>query len=164
MYDIDHENAEIEILTSATCPNSPESWNRLRPDQNSDWWNVGREALKQEMEIGQGLGLVVEGFGLAAFCLFRLYETHREVTVLATHPDRQRKGDMRFLLSYMLERKSPSERIWLRFMRLIIQQFHFILSWIRGGGASRQVLPGRRGCGFIHDGLKTCPYYKDLPR
>ena len=59
------------------------------------------------------MGLVVEGFGLAAFCLFRLYETHREVTVLATHPDRQRKGDMRFLLSYMLERKSPSERIWL---------------------------------------------------
>ncbi len=74
-------------------------------------WN--RDVLKQELEIGQGLGLDVEGFGLAAFVLFRLYESHREVTVLATHPDRQRRGDMRFLLSYMLERKSPSERIWL---------------------------------------------------
>ena len=72
-----------------------------------------RDLLKQELEIGQGLGLVVEDFGLAAFVLFRLYESHREVTVVATHPDRQRRGDMRFLLSYMLERKSPSERIWL---------------------------------------------------
>jgi len=74
-------------------------------------WN--RELLKQELEIGQGLGLTVDGFGLAAFILFRIYEQHREVTVLATHPDRHRRGDMKFLLSYMLERKSPGERIWL---------------------------------------------------
>jgi [ribosomal protein S18]-alanine N-acetyltransferase len=74
-------------------------------------WN--RELLKQELEIGQGVGLTVDGFGLAAFVLFRLYDAHREITVLATHPDRQRRGDMKFLLSYMLERKSPSERIWL---------------------------------------------------
>lgn len=72
-----------------------------------------RDLLKQELEIGQGLGLMVDGFGLAAFALFRLYDDHREITVLATHPERQRKGDMHFLLSYLLERKSPSERIWL---------------------------------------------------
>ncbi|NJL24447.1 MAG: GNAT family N-acetyltransferase [Calothrix sp. SM1_5_4] len=35
------------------------------------------------------------------------------MTVLATHPERHRRGDMRFLLSYMLERRSPDERIWL---------------------------------------------------
>src|ERR1700761_7211171 len=74
-------------------------------------WN--RDLLKQELEIGQGLGLRVDGFGLAAFVLFRMYDHHREITVLATHPDRQRKGDMNHLLSYTLERRSPSERIWL---------------------------------------------------
>ncbi|MGZ3721280.1 MAG: GNAT family N-acetyltransferase [Bdellovibrionales bacterium] len=74
-------------------------------------WN--RDLLKQELEIGQGVCLKSETFGVVAFVLFRHYEVHREITVLATHPDRQRRGDMRFLLSYMLERKSPSERIWL---------------------------------------------------
>jgi ribosomal-protein-alanine N-acetyltransferase len=74
-------------------------------------WN--RDLLKQELEIGQGVGLVVENFGLAAFVLFRMYDEHREITVLATHPDRQRRGDMKHLLSNMLEKKSPSERIWL---------------------------------------------------
>jgi ribosomal-protein-alanine N-acetyltransferase len=74
-------------------------------------WN--RDLLKQELEIGQGVGLRSDTFGLISFVLFRHYDSHREITVLATHPDRQRKGDMSFLLSYMLERKSPSERIWL---------------------------------------------------
>lgn len=114
MYDPDHENAEIEILTLRHLPQLTGIMEQVYATTKipiGGLWN--RDVLKQELEIGQGLGLVVEGFGLAAFCLFRLYETHREVTVLATHPDRQRKGDMRFLLSYMLERKSPSERIWL---------------------------------------------------
>lgn len=114
MYDSDHENAEIEILTLRHLPQLTGIMDQVYSTTKipiGGLWN--RDVLKQELEIGQGLALVVEGFGLAAFCLFRLYETHREVTVLATHPDRQRKGDMSFLLSYMLERKSPSERIWL---------------------------------------------------
>lgn len=114
MYDHDHENAEIEILTLRHLPQLTGIMEQVYATTKipiGGLWN--RDVLKQELEIGQGLGLVVEDFGLAAFCLFRLYETHREVTVLATHPDRQRKGDMGFLLSYMLERKSPSERIWL---------------------------------------------------
>jgi ribosomal protein S18 acetylase RimI-like enzyme len=114
LYDIDHENAEIEILTLRHLPQLTGIMEQVYATTKTPIGGMwGRDALKQELEIGQGLGLVVEGFGLAAFCLFRLYETHREVTVLATHPERQRKGDMRFLLSYMLERKSPSERIWL---------------------------------------------------
>ncbi len=114
MYDPDHENAEIEILTLRHLPQLSGIMEQVYTHTKNPiggLWN--REVLKQELEIGQGLGLDVEGFGIAAFLLFRLYETHREVTVLATHPERQRKGDMRFLLSYMLERKSPSERIWL---------------------------------------------------
>ena len=114
MYDPDHDHAEIEILTLRHLPQLTGIMEQVYARTKNPiggLWN--RDVLKQELEIGQGLGLDVEGFGLAAFLLFRLYETHREVTVLATHPDRQRKGDMRFLLSYMLERKSPSERIWL---------------------------------------------------
>lgn len=114
MYDSDHENAEIAILTLRHLPELTGIMENVY--QKTEFpigglWN--RDVLKQELEIGQGLGLQVEGFGLAAFVLFRLYESHREITVLATHPERQKKGDMRFLLSYMLERKSPSERIWL---------------------------------------------------
>jgi ribosomal-protein-alanine N-acetyltransferase len=108
------DSAEIEVLTLRQLPELVgvmESVYQRSKNPIGGIWN--RDLLKQELEIGQGLGLRVEGFGLAAFVLFRLYEQHREVTVVATHPDRQRKGDMRFLLSYTLERRSPSERIWL---------------------------------------------------
>lgn len=111
---IDDDSAEIEILTLRHLPELSGIMEQVYQKTKTPiggLWN--REVLKQELEIGQGLGLKVEGFGLAAFVLFRLYESHREVTVLATHPDRQRRGDMRFLLSYTLERRSPSERIWL---------------------------------------------------
>lgn len=108
------ESAEIEVLTLRHLPQLTaimESVYKNHPTPVGGLWT--RDLLKQELEIGQGVGLAVEKFGLAAFVLFRLYEQHREITVLATHPDRQRKGDMRFLLSYILERRSPSERIWL---------------------------------------------------
>ncbi len=110
----DHDSAEMEILTLRHLPQLTAIMDQVyqrSPVPIGGIWN--RDLLKQELEIGQGLGLDVEGFGLAAFVFFRLYESHREVTLVATHPDRQRKGDMRFLLAYMLERKSPSERIWL---------------------------------------------------
>lgn len=114
MRDTEHESAEIEILTLRHLPQLTGIMEHVyQRTQNPIGGIWTRDVLKQELEIGQGLGLDVEGFGLAAFVLFRLLETHREVTVLATHPDRQRHGDMRFLLTYMLERKSPSERIWL---------------------------------------------------
>lgn len=108
------ENAEIEVLTLRHLPQIVgimESVYQNAKMPVGGIWN--RDLLKQELEIGQGVGLQVENYGLAAFILFRLYENHREITVLATHPDRQRKGDMHFLLSTMLEKKSPSERIWL---------------------------------------------------
>ena len=108
------DSAEIEVLTLRHLNELTGIMEKVYATSKTPiggYWN--REALKQELEIGQGLGLRVEGFGLAAFLLFRLYEQHREVTVLATHPDRQRKGDMRYLLSYSLERKTPGERVWL---------------------------------------------------
>ncbi|MGE3683015.1 MAG: GNAT family N-acetyltransferase [Bdellovibrionales bacterium] len=111
---MNEEFGEIEVLTLRHLPqlvHIMENVYRRTEKPIGGVWT--RDLLKQELEIGQGVGLQVEGFGLAAFILFRMYESHREITLLATHPDRQRKGDMRYLLSYMLERKSPSERIWL---------------------------------------------------
>ncbi len=108
------DQAEIAILTPRHLPQLigiMEKVYSTSPTPIGGLWN--RDLLKQELEIGHGIGLEVEGFGLAAFVLFRLYEQHREITLLATHPDRQRKGDMQFLLSYTLERRSPQERIWL---------------------------------------------------
>ncbi len=106
--------AEIEVLTLRHLPELVGIMEKVYQTTTTPIGGVwNRDLLKQELEIGQGVGLRVEGFGLAAFVLFRLYEVHREVTLLATHPDRQRRGDMNFLLSYTLERKSPSERIWL---------------------------------------------------
>lgn len=108
------ESAEIEVLTLRHLPQLTaimESVYQTNKTPVGGIWN--RELLKQELEIGQGVGLMVEKFGLAAFVLFRMYDQHREITVLATHPERQRKGDMKHLLTNMLEKKSPSERIWL---------------------------------------------------
>ena len=114
MFEDHEESAEIAVLT---LRHLPELTAMMEGIYKSSKFPIGgiwsRDILKQELEIGQGLGLQVDGFGLAAFVLFRLYESHREITVLGTHPTRQRRGDMHFLLSYMLERKSPSERIWL---------------------------------------------------
>lgn len=108
------DSAEIEVLTLRHLPQivgiMENVYQRTKAPVGGVWT---RDLLKQELEIGQGVGLSVDGFGLAAFVLFRLYDAHREITVLATHPDRHRRGDMIHLLSYILERKSPSERIWL---------------------------------------------------
>lgn len=108
------DSAEMEILTLRHLPELVGIMERVYQTSKvpiGGVWN--RDLLKQELEIGQGVGLRSEGFGLSCFVLFRHYDTHREITLLATHPDRQRRGDMSFLLSYMLERRSPSERIWL---------------------------------------------------
>ena len=108
------ESAEIEVLTLRHLPELVAVMEQVYQTTKTPiggQWN--KDMLKQELEIGQGLGLRVENFGLAAFVLFRLYDKHREITVLATHPQRQRRGDMSFLLSFTLERRSPSERIWL---------------------------------------------------
>jgi len=112
---LSEDQAEIQVLTHQHLPQlvaiMDEVYKR-NPTPVGGLWN--RDLLKQELQIGQGVGLVVEGFGLAAFVLFRTYDNHhREITVLATHPDRHRRGDMNFLLSSILEKRSPQERIWL---------------------------------------------------
>lgn len=108
------DSGEIEVLTLRHLPQLVAIMESVYTNSVTPVGGIWtRDLLKQELEIGQGVGLVEEKFGLAAFVLFRMYDQHREITVLATHPERQRKGNMRHLLSYMLERRSPSERIWL---------------------------------------------------
>ena len=138
------DQAEIEVLTLRHLPQlvgiMEQVYSRTQTPIGGLW---NRDVLKQELEIGQGLGLNVSGFGLGAFILFRTYEQHREITVLATHPDRQRRGDMHYLLSYMLERRSPSERIWL--------EVH---------DRNEAALKLYESTGFIHVGRRP-KYYRD---
>jgi len=108
------DNAEIEVLTLRHLSDLAAIMEKVYQTSKvpiGGMWN--RDLLKQELEIGQGVALRSDTFGLISFILFRHYDAHREITVLATHPDRQRQGDMRYLLTHMLEKKSPSERIWL---------------------------------------------------
>lgn len=108
------ESAEIEVLTLRHLPQLAAIMESVYKNNATPVGGVWtRDLLKQELEIGQGVGLMVEDYGLSSFVLFRLYDQHREITVLATHPERQRRGDMKHLLTNMLEKRSPSERIWL---------------------------------------------------
>ncbi|NJL24446.1 MAG: hypothetical protein HC902_04285 [Calothrix sp. SM1_5_4] len=65
------ELAEIEVLTLRHLPQlvgiMEQVYQRSKHPIGGVW---NRELLKQELEIGQGVGLDVEGFGLAAFILF----------------------------------------------------------------------------------------------
>ena len=105
---------EIAVLTKN---HGPQIWQVLQEAYGKaehpvgGTWNM--EMLKQELKHGQGVGLIGPEGNLTSFVLYRHFEEHREITALATHPIRQKKGDMKFLLTYLIERRSPSERIWL---------------------------------------------------
>ncbi|MAV89892.1 MAG: peptide N-acetyltransferase [Bdellovibrionaceae bacterium] len=104
---------EITVLTKS---HGQQIWDVLQEAYGSAGCPVGgtwnKELLKQELKHGQGIGLMGPK-GLTSFVLYRHFDEHREITALATHPSRQKKGDMRYLLTYLIERRSPSERIWL---------------------------------------------------
>lgn len=110
----DHENSEICVLTAADIPEMAET---LSEAYSTYKFPIGgawtKESLKHEMKLSQGIGLRVDGLGLISFVLYRHFDEHREITILATRPGRQRQGNMRDLLTFLLERKSPGERIWL---------------------------------------------------
>lgn len=113
---MDHidDEGEIQVLTMADLGDISETLEQAYSTHKfpvGGTWN--KDLLKHELKISQGIGLRVEGEGLTSFVLYRHFDEHREITILATKPNRQRKGDMRFLLTYLLERRSPGERIWL---------------------------------------------------
>lgn len=104
---------EITVLTGK---HSSQIWSVLKEAYDQSSCPVGgtwtQELLKQELKFGQGVGLTGPE-GLTSFVIYRYFDEHREITALATHPSRQKKGDMRFLLNYLIERRSPSEKLWL---------------------------------------------------
>jgi len=110
----DHDTGEIHVLTMADLTEISET---LAEAYGAFPYPIGgtwtKELLKQELKVSQGIGLRVEGLGLTSFILYRYFDEHREITILATKPTHQRRGDMRFLMTYLLERKSPGERVWL---------------------------------------------------
>ena len=112
--ELEHEEGEISVLTMTDLAEISET---LAEAYGSYKFPIGgtwtKDLLKQELKVSQGIGLRVEGVGLTSFILYRYFDEHREITILATKPSHQRRGDMRFLLSYLLERKSPGERVWL---------------------------------------------------
>lgn len=103
-------------ITVLTTNHGAQIWQVLQEAYSKSACPVGGtwtlELLKQELKHGQGVGLVGPE-GLTSFVLYRYFDEHREITALATHPSRQKKGDMKYLLTYLIERKSPSEKIWL---------------------------------------------------
>ena|GEM_PF-972763 len=111
---LDHDAGEIAVLTMSDLGDISET---LAEAYGSYKFPIGgtwtKDLLKQELKVSQGIGLKVDGIGLTSFILYRYFDEHREITILATKPTHQRRGDMRFLLTYLLERKSPGERIWL---------------------------------------------------
>lgn len=112
-FNYSDDYGEITVLTKSFVP---KIWDVLKEAYGQashpvgGTWNL--DLLKQELKFGQGIGLVGPE-GLTSFVLYRYFEEHREITALATHPIRQKKGDMKYLLSYLIERKSPSEKLWL---------------------------------------------------
>lgn len=104
---------EITVLTKSSCS---DIWGVLKEAYGQAVYPVGGtwnlDLLKQELKFGQGIGLVGPE-GLTSFILYRYFDEHREITALATHPTRQNKGDMRYLLGFLIERKSPGEKLWL---------------------------------------------------
>jgi ribosomal-protein-alanine N-acetyltransferase len=113
-HDNDSESGEIQVLTpqdlSEIAEVLSEAYAEYKFPIGGSWT---KELLRHEMKASQGVGLHVDGLGIVSFILFRHFDEHREITILATRPSRQRRGDMRYLLTYLLERKSPGERIWL---------------------------------------------------
>ena len=68
--------------------------------------------LRQELNDGFSLGLFDEE-GLTSVILFRRHDLAAEITFLATHPERRRKGEMQYLLEFLLQRLQASESLWL---------------------------------------------------
>jgi [ribosomal protein S18]-alanine N-acetyltransferase len=110
----EHDSGEIQVLTLNDLPEITQTLSEAYASYEfpmGGTWN--KDLLKHEMKVSQGVGLHVDGVGLVAFVLYRHFDEHREITILATKPSRQRQGDMRYLLTCLLERKSPGEKIWL---------------------------------------------------
>lgn len=68
--------------------------------------------LKSELNDGFSLGQF-DDMGLSSVILFRRHDLAAEITFLATDPDRRRRGEMQYLLEFLLQRLQSKESLWL---------------------------------------------------
>ncbi|MDZ4660051.1 MAG: GNAT family N-acetyltransferase [Pseudomonadota bacterium] len=72
-------------------------------------WKI--EQVRSELQSGHGLGFL-QNEKLIAFILYKAFDSHIEISLLATHPEREHQGLMRSLLGQVREFK-PVREIWL---------------------------------------------------
>ncbi len=72
-------------------------------------WNES----KFESEVKSSLGLVWETFEIEGFILYRTIPDGYEITLLGTHPNSQKKGVMRQILTFLIESLQKDQLIWL---------------------------------------------------
>lgn len=70
------------------------------------------EDLRGEFRSAEGWG-VFKSNRLAAFVLFRTNPAAWDISVVASHPEFQRQGLMRSLLSHLIVVKPASKELWL---------------------------------------------------
>ena len=73
-------------------------------------WKV--ENVRAELQAGQGLGFFESDSLLVAFILYKAFDSHIEISLLATNPTKEHHGFMRGLLEQIREIK-PRREIWL---------------------------------------------------
>ncbi|MEK2690650.1 GNAT family N-acetyltransferase [Bdellovibrio sp. GT3] len=70
------------------------------------------DMLGAEMATAEGVG-IFEGEELAGFVLYREVPGAWEISLVATHPQFQRRGLMEKLIGYMIAAKGQGRELWL---------------------------------------------------
>ncbi len=94
---LDHVNTVFEIVESHS--------------QNPQFASWRIEQIRSELQSGHGIGFIEEG-KLRAFFLYKSFDSHMEISLLATHPEAERQRFMRQLLEKLRDTK-PAREIWL---------------------------------------------------
>ena len=105
--------SQIKSLQSADCASV---FNLLKQVYEAPPYPLGgawtMRLVETELEKGKGFGLFEEG-QLQALVLFRHQDLIWDIVMLATLPDRQRRGDMTRLLQEVAGRRPPNVELWL---------------------------------------------------
>ncbi len=141
---------EAGVVRALEYKDLPQIWDLVKKTYDSAVFPLGgtwtASLLKQELNDGFSLGQFDE-YGLSSVILFRRHDLAAEITFLATHPDRRRKGEMQYLLEFLLQRLASKESLWLEvhekntpaltmYEKLGFQQVGQRPAYYRDGGAA----------------------------
>lgn len=99
----------IENLNLSHCHSVQEIIEAHSQNPQFSLWKI--EQVRSELQSGYGLGFLENG-KLFAFILYKAFDSHVEVSLLATHPSNERQGHMRILVEQLRVIKRNRE-IWL---------------------------------------------------